>query len=94
MKEMFMQYERFWKEWKYGIIEGFVVGLVLMLLIVPFVNFANILLSLSILFVVFMIYQKVNPKTVSKKSVRIAKVCPECGSSRRHRKECSRGKKK
>jgi uncharacterized paraquat-inducible protein A len=75
----------------FGILISFLIlGLELFLLLVNVVLTAIVLVSLNRLKAPSMLpASKDNPKPKTKR-----KACPECGSSGRHKKTCSRGKKK
>jgi len=72
---------------------GLIFGIIIFMEAMSFLLFFQIvnLILTSFLFLKFMSRRSNpnNPKTKIKKTV-----CPECGSPARHKKNCSRGKKK
>jgi len=99
--------KKYYTQWRFGVLEGVIVGLFLGLLAVsallPELS-AFAFDGLIIYFLLFdflmacMIYVKI-PKTPTKenptsKPTAPAKPCSECGSTRRHKKTCSKAGKK
>jgi len=87
-------FEKFWKEWRYGLIEGLLGGIILMA--ASFTVFGTTTLDLAVLVMMIPIFiVQMNTLFGSKKKPKEAAYegCPECGSTKRHKKTCSRAKK-
>jgi uncharacterized membrane protein len=87
-------FEKFWKEWRYGLIEGLLLGIIMMASFFAMMG-SSVLNVLILVFVIPMFVVMMNNAFGSKKKPKEATYegCPECGSTKRHKKTCSRAKK-
>jgi len=87
-------FEKFWKEWRYGLIEGLIIGIILMASAFIAIG-GSVLTVLILVFVIPIFIVTMNNAFGSKKNPKEATYegCPECGSTKRHKKTCSRAKK-
>lgn len=86
---------KFFKEWKYGLIEGLGIAFVITLLYMDFMVYLNLAFLIAATVFSFMAWQGIESKDkVVSSPERTYTFCPECGNKTKHKPTCTLGRKK